>query len=74
MPLYVSPTPQSKHGGLLGLRQGYHHLPATPQSMGKGNIQQHLTSLDTMSTLVSDTLVVRPGATELLTSVEYSRI
>ena len=29
------------------------------QTMGKGDIQQHLTNPDTMSTLVSDTLVSR---------------
>ena len=28
--------PQSERGGLLGLGQGCHHLPATSQSMGKG--------------------------------------
>ena len=29
------------------------------QTMGKGNIQHHLTNIDTMSTLVSDSLVSR---------------
>jgi len=24
----------TEHGGLLGLEQGYHHLPATSQSIG----------------------------------------
>ena len=59
MRLYVPPTTQSERGGLLGLGQGCHHLPATSQSMGKGDIQQHLASLDTTSTLVSDTLASR---------------
>ena len=51
--------PQYEHGGLLGLGQGCHHLPATSQSVGKGDIQQHLSSIDTTSTLVSDTLASR---------------
>ena len=57
--LYAPPTPHTEHGGLLGLEQGYHHLPATTESVGKGDIQQHLSSLDTTSTLVSDTLASR---------------
>ena len=57
--LYVPPTPHTEREGLLGLGQGCHHLPATSQSMGKGVIQQHLSSLGTMSTLVSDTLASR---------------
>ena len=36
--LYVPPTPQSEHGGLLGLEQGCHHLPAT--STNRGTIRQ----------------------------------
>ena len=51
--------PQSECGGLLGLGQGSHHLPATSQAVGKGKIQQQLSSLDTTSTLVSDTLASR---------------
>ena len=27
--LYAPPTPHTEHGGLLGLGQGCHHLPAT---------------------------------------------
>ena len=57
--LYAPPTPHTERGGLLGLEQGCHHLPATSQSVGKGDIQQHLVSLDTMSILVSDTLASR---------------
>ena len=57
--LYVPPTPQSERGGLLGLGQGCHHLSATSQSVVKGDIQQYLASLDTMSTLVSDSLASR---------------
>ena len=59
MRLYAPPTPKSRRGGLLGLGQGCHHLPATSQSVGKGDIQQHLSSLDTTSTLVSNTLASR---------------
>ena len=51
--------PQSEHGGVLGLKQGCRHLPATSINMGKLGIQQHLANLDTMSTLESDTLVSR---------------
>ena len=40
-------------------RQGCHHLPATSQSVEKGDIQQLLANLDTMSTLVSNTLASR---------------
>ena len=59
MRLFVPPTPQSECGGLIGLGQGCHHLLATSQSMGKGDIQQYVSSLDTTSTLVSDTLASR---------------
>ena len=34
--LYVPPTPQSECGGLLGLEQGCHLLPATSTNCGKG--------------------------------------
>ena len=34
--LYVPPTPQSERGGLLGLEQGCHQLPATSTNRGKG--------------------------------------
>ena len=51
--------PITERGGLLGLEQGCHHLPATSQTMEKGDIQQHLTSLDITSTLVSDTVASR---------------
>ena len=34
--LYVPPTPQSEHGGLLGLEQGCHHLLAISTNCGKG--------------------------------------
>ena len=56
--MYLLP-PQSERGGLLGLGQDCHHLPVTPQSVGKGDIQQLLANLDTTSTLVSDTLASR---------------
>ena len=59
MRLYVPPTLQSERGGLLGLGHGCHHLLAITQSVEKGDIQQHLSSLDTTSTLVCDTLASR---------------
>ena len=46
-------------GGLLGHGQGCHYLSATSESMGKGDIQQYLSTLDTKSTIVSDTLASR---------------
>ena len=34
--LYAPPTPYIECGGLPGLEQGYHHLPATSTNRGKG--------------------------------------
>ena len=47
------------------------------QTVGIVDIQQHLANLDTMSTLVRDTLVsraVRPGTAGLLIGIEYSKV
>ena len=55
--IYAPPTPHTKCGGLLGLGQGYHHLSS--QTVGIVDIQQLLANLDTMSTVVRDTLVSR---------------
>ena len=57
--LYAPPTPHTERGRLLGLEQGCHHLPATSTNRGIVDIQQLLANLDTMSTVVSDTLVYR---------------
>ena len=57
--LCAPPNPHTERGGLLGLEQGCHHLPAPLQTVGIVDIQQLLANLDTMSTLVSDTLVSR---------------
>ena len=54
--LYAPPTPHTERGELLGLEQGCHHL-SSPS--GIVDIQQLLANLDTMSTLVRDTLVSR---------------
>ena len=54
--LYAPPTPHTERGELLGLEQGCHHL-SSPS--GIVDIQQLLANLDTMSTLVSDTLASR---------------
>ena len=54
--LYALPTPHTERGELLGLEQGCHHL-SSPS--GIVDIQQLLANLDTMSTLVRDTLVSR---------------
>ena len=32
--LYAPPTPHTERGGLLGLEQGCHHLPATSTNFG----------------------------------------
>ena len=51
--LYVPPTPLSERGGLLGLGQGCHHLPATSTNRG---IELH------------SNVVINPGTTPALTS------
>ena len=51
--LYVPPTPLSEHGGLLGLEQGCHHLPATSTNHG---IELH------------SNVVINAGTTHALTS------
>ena len=51
--LYVPPTPLSEHGGLLGLEQGCHHLPATSTNRW---IELH------------SNVVINPGAMPALTS------
>ena len=51
--LYVPPTPLSEQGGLLGLEQGCHHLPATSTNRG---IELH------------SNVVINPGTTPTLTS------
>ena len=57
--LYVHPTPHTERGGLLGIEQGYTTCRLPLQTVRKVDIQQHLANLDTMSTLLSDTLVSR---------------
>ena len=57
--LYAPPTSQSERGGLLGTDRAVTTYRLPLQTVGKVNIQQHLSSLDTMFTLVSDTLVSR---------------
>ena len=51
--------PQSEHGGLLGTDRVVATYQLPLQTMGKGDIQQHLINLNTMSALISDTLVSR---------------
>ena len=57
--LYAPPTPHTEHGGLLGLEQGVTTCRLPLQTVGIVDIQQLFANLDTMSTLVSDTLVSR---------------
>ena len=52
--LYVPPTPLSERGGLLGLEQGCHHLPATSTNR---EIELH------------SNMVLIPGTTHALTSI-----
>ena len=58
--LYAPPTPYTERGGLLkdsNRTVTTYRLPL--QTVGIVDIQQHLANLDTMSTLVRDTLVSR---------------
>ena len=58
--LGVPPTPHTEHGGLLkGSDRAVTTYRLPLQTMGIVDIQQHLANLDTMSTLVRDTLVSR---------------
>jgi len=59
MRLYVPPTPQSERGGLLGTNRAVTTCRLPLQTVRKGDIQQHLTSLDTTSTLASDAIASR---------------
>ena len=56
--LYVPPTPHTECGGLLkGTDRAVTTCQLPLQTVGLVDIQQHLANLDTMSTLVRDTLV-----------------
>ena len=57
--LYVPPTPLSEHGGLLGLEQGCHHLPATSTNRGIELHSNVVINLGTTTTLTSTTLALR---------------
>ena len=58
--LYVPPTPHTERGGLLkGSDRAVTTCRLPLQTVGIVDIQQHLANLDTMSTLVRDTLVSR---------------
>ena len=58
--LYVPPTPHTERGGLLkGTDRAVTTGRLPLQTVGIVDIQQHLANLDTMSTLVRDTLVSR---------------
>ena len=58
--LYVPPTPHTKRGGLLkGSNRAITTCRLPLQTVGIIDIQQLLANLDTMSTLVRDTLVSR---------------
>ena len=58
--LYVPPTPHTECGGLLkGMDRAVTTCRLPLQTVGIVDNPQHLANLDTMSTLVSDTLVSR---------------
>src|SRR6185312_13248014 len=58
--LYVPPTPHTERGGLLkGMDRAVTTCRLPLQTVGIVHIQQLLANLDTMSTLVRDTLVSR---------------
>ena len=56
--LYVPPTPLSEHGGLLGLEQGCHHLPATSTNRGIELYSNVVIIPGTTPTLTSTTLAL----------------
>ena len=66
MRLYAPLTPQSECGGLLNMEMTITTYQLSLQTIGKGDIQQHLTSLNTTYILVSDTLVTQLGGTVAL--------
>ena len=57
--LYVPPIPLSEYGGLLGLEQGCHHLPATSTNHGVESHSNVVINLGTTPTLTSTTLALR---------------
>ena len=57
--LYVPPTPLPERGGLLGLGQGCHYLPATSTNRGIESHSNVVINLGTMPTLTSTTLALR---------------
>jgi len=57
--LYVPPTPLSERGGLLGLEQCCHHLPATSTNRGIELHSKVVINPVTTPTLTSTTLALR---------------
>ena len=57
--LYVPPTPLTERGGLLGLEQGCHHLPATSTNRGIKLHPNTVINPGTTPALTSTTLVLR---------------
>ena len=57
--LYVPPTPLPEHGGLLGLGQGCHHLPAISTNRGIELHSNVVINPDTTPALTSTTLALR---------------
>ena len=57
--LHVPPTPLSERGGLIGLEQGCHHLPATSTNHGIELHSNVVINLGTTPTLMSTTLTLR---------------
>ena len=56
--LYVPPTPLPEHGGLFGLGQGCHHLPATSTNRGIEIHSNTVINQGTTPTLTSTTLAL----------------
>ena len=57
--LYVPPTPLPECGGLLGLRKGCHHLPATSTNRGIESHSNVVINQGTKPTPMSTTLALR---------------
>ena len=56
--LYAPPTPLPERGGLIGLEQGCHHLPATSTNHGIELHSNVVINLGTTPTLTSTTLAL----------------
>ena len=71
--LYVPHTPNPNMEDYYGSNRAVTTYRLPLQTVGKVDIQQHLANLDTMSTLVSDTLVYRAKPPHLRMNRHHTR-